>query len=79
MSWFRCRQHLDLDLRTVTHSMAETSSSRDLLVPVDDTEVQGNSVQRVCLAKGQDVPKPATAIILAGERESVGVGTGTHT
>ena len=59
--------------------MAETSSSRDLLVPVDDTEVQSNGVNRCCLAKGQDVPKPAFAITPAGERESAGVGTATHT
>ncbi len=58
--------------------MAETSSSRDLLVPVDDTEVQGNGVQRFCLAQDQDLPKPANAIILAGKRESAGVGTGKH-
>ncbi len=59
--------------------MAETSSSRDLLVPVDDTEVQGNGVQRCCLAQGQDLLKPTNTLIRAGERESAGVGTGTHT
>ncbi len=47
--------------------MAETSSSRHLLVPVDDTEVQGNGVQPFRLAQGQDLLKPTNISTLAGE------------
>ena len=43
--------------------MADTSSSRDLLVPVDDTEVQGIVCNGFYL-QGQDLLKPTNTLCL---------------